>query len=625
VLALVAALVVQTPDLTTAESLLAAGALRAARAVAERLVERSPDDPRAHDVLGRIWYHWPVVGRYDALRHFQTAARLAPRDPAPWYHQMEVGFHLGSDEGDGIARDAILAILTLDPDYRDVWARFHEVYRNEGIWRRAERALARHGDHPLALLRRSELAVALGTVAAADSLAALALARGAPPVAALLLRADAAFLRGHDATGQRWHDSAVASGATDTTDALWARAWIVAGPDDSARYAATPRHERRRFFEGFWGTRDPNLLTPVNERLGEQTRRLAEARLRYRLLHPQRMVYRSPRARALARFDARGIPTLERDVEDRAMGYAYRAGLDARGLTFVRHGPPDLRVACMPDPRVGLVDPICVSSLDSEGWLYRSAEGAWSVAFRDAEYFGPVTRGQVGSTQALLRNDRSSLPAPQHVTATIAFFKSGTPDQADVYFHANAEPAAVVVWDADGNAVGRAAGGPLLRVALPPGRRRFGLDIDSSGVLGRLRGEVDAPSFAAGDLKLSSVLLAADSTAARREAVLAAMPADLRFAAGASLLLYAEVYGLEADALARVRYRARYTFAPARGDPVSFELIREAVLPPDATVVDRLVLEPGRVPAGRYRVTMAVTDLARNVKSPTVELVVTIR
>ena len=65
---------------------------------------------------GRTWLAHPVVGRYQALEAFRAAARLAPDDPAPLYGQVEVGFHLGSDEGEGIARQALLRIFAIDPD-----------------------------------------------------------------------------------------------------------------------------------------------------------------------------------------------------------------------------------------------------------------------------------------------------------------------------------------------------------------------------------------------------------------------------------------------------------------------------------------------------------------------------
>jgi len=40
---------------------------------------------------------------------------------------------------------------------------------------------------------------------------------------------------------------------------------------------------------------------------------------------------------------------------------------------------------------------------------------------------------------------------------------------------------------------------------------------------------------------------------------------------------------------------------------------------------ERLVIEPDKLAAGRYRVTVAVTDLTRNVKSESVALDITIR
>ena len=56
-----------------------------------------------------------------------------------------------------------------------------------------------------------------------------------------------------------------------------------------------------------------------------------------------------------------------RTFQDSAHAHAYRARLDARGLVFVRHGRPDVRVACTPDPLQGLADPSCRSALDGEG------------------------------------------------------------------------------------------------------------------------------------------------------------------------------------------------------------------------------------------------------------------
>src|SRR5574341_1165390 len=153
-IALALLLATQRPDLARAESLLAAGrAYDAARAAAVVVAAR-PHDAAAHLLLGRAHLARPVVGRYAALAAFRRAAQLAPADPAPLYWQSEVGLELGSDEGEGIAREALLRLFTLAPDYRDSWDRFTRLFGNAAIWRGAERALAHHPEDPVALLRR---------------------------------------------------------------------------------------------------------------------------------------------------------------------------------------------------------------------------------------------------------------------------------------------------------------------------------------------------------------------------------------------------------------------------------------------------------------------------------------
>jgi hypothetical protein len=341
-------------------------------------------------------------------------------------------------------------------------------------------------------------------------------------------------------------------------------------------------------------------------------------------------VYRSPRARALAWFDLRRWLDVQ-PLQDTAHLRAYRAGLDARGLTYVRHGPPDQRVPCAPDPRYPLDAPGCTSGLDVEGWLYQTPEGALSVGFVSAEFFQPVSEEQLYHTELLLQSDATAVPAPAEVRAWTAFFKGPGYVTTDAYVRAEGDSAALVLWLEDGAEHARISGPGLLAVTVRPGHYRAGLDVDSAGVRGRWRDNLAVPWFDPDVLQLSSLILTTDSTAADRADLLAAMPPDLAFATGVALGAYTEVYGLTVMDGA-VRYRARYTFEPERSfvgrlvrgrSPVSFEFERRAA--GAETVVERLLLEPGRVPAGRYRVTLAVTDLATNVKSESAVLVVTLR
>jgi GWxTD domain-containing protein len=651
-LALIAALLQQDPGFARAESLLAARNLAPARSAAERLIAANPTDAAAHLLLGQVWYAWPTIGRYQALDEFRTAAQLAPANPEPLYWQVKVGDYLGSDEGEVLIREAIIRIFALDPDYRDCWERFAQLYHDGGIWRRAERALATHPDDPRSLEHRAEIALALEEPGRADSLAAEVLARRRPDLPAYLARAQAAFLDHRDTVGEAWYDSALVFADFDSTGVLWDQVWMIASPEETARQDATPPGERRKFFEWFWSQRDPNLVTRANERIAEHFRRLAEVRRLFRLLHPLIRFQRSRTYRALAAtylHDAvlalaasdSGLdkirpsaypfadPLLVNDAAGPLTAYA-RANLSARGLIWLRHGRPDFW-----DRERG-------DFFDVHEWTYYSPDGPLTIDFTgipgalgahgDYIVAPPLNPHQARQVQTLVTTDGTKIPAPLVARGWSAFFKSPEPGGTDVYLQTAPDTAAAVLWTAAGDEVARVVGPGLLQITAPPGRYRFGLDVDSAGVLGRLRQQLRLPAYSLAALGLSSLVLAPGDSVTDRESTLRGMPADLVFPAGRSLAAYTEIYGLSADAQGRARYMVRYTFAPARsfparllggGSPVEFEFTREA--PARGMMPERIVLEPGRVPPGRYRVTLAVTDLAPNVKSQTAVLEITIR
>ena len=139
------------------------------------------------------------------------------------------------------------------------------------------------------------------------------------------------------------------------------------------------------------------------------------------------------------------------------------------------------------------------------------------------------------------------------------------------------------------------------------------------------------PRFSAVDLGLSRLVRAPSSTLLDREATLQHMPADRVYAGGTPLADYVEIYGLTVDRGGRAQYRLRYSFEPVRSfparlfrdsRPVVFEFERAGER---SRASEQLIIEPDRVPPGRYRVTVAVTDLTRNVKSESVALDITIR
>jgi hypothetical protein len=588
---------------------------------------------------GRAHFAQRVIGRYAALDDFRAAARLAPQDPEPWYWQMKVGFFLRSDDGDYIAREALLGLFAATPDYQDAWQRFNDVYHDSNIWRRAERALARHGEQPIALVHRAELWIDLGDGRRADSLLALAGARGLTTAATSVLRAEASFLAGQRQAGFAWHDSALAHADDDSTDALWDEARLIASPNEITRHALTARGFRRPFYERFWQERDPNLLTPENERLEEHYARRAEVRRMYRLLHPQRSVYYSAHARALKNFEDReelqALAMLPFEaLQDTALSLSARAGLTAQGLVFLRHGAPDVRANCVTDLRRNAFTIAgCSSFLDFESWMYYTPEGPLSILFGKGEYFQPISGEQVRSARILMHSDRTTLPAPLAVHAWAAFFQSSKLGLTDAYYKARGDLAALVLWGARGTSI-RIAGAGLLHVIVPPGDYDLGLDVDSAGALGRIRGSVTVRAYSPLRLELSSLALAPiarDAPLPDREQALRGMPADLTYVAGVPLAAYVEIYGLATEPDGRSQYHIRYSFAPVRSAiarlfgatarPVVFEFDRAASGP---IAQERLAIEPDKLPRGRYRVTVAVTDLSRDVKSESVALEIAI-
>lgn len=636
-----------------AESLIAAHDLRAARHIAEQLVSRHPADAAAHLLLGRVLYAWPVVGRYAALAQFREAARLDPHDPEPLYWQVRVGEYLGSDDGEGIIREAILRIFELVPDYADCWTLFTQLYQDDGTRRRADAALARYPDDVGALERRARLAIALQEPERADSLAALVLARRGRYVAGFLLRAEAGFDAHRDDQGYAWYDSALAAADADSTGALWSELWTIASPTETDRYSALAPGERRGFLTAFWSRRDPNLVTPQNERIAEHFRRMAEVRRMFQLLHPYTRFQRSAAARALEASylnDAvlaalrSGVEPLDslsparlllpdlREFTDTAAhltSYA-RANLSAPGLIWLRHGRPDLW-----EREQGWLTA-------SHAWTYYTSDGPLTITFSgipgplgahgDYIVAPPLTARSARQVHELLTTDGTSLPARLTARGWIAFYRNADSGATQVYVRTAPESAAVVLWDSSGSEVARAAGSGLLALSASPGLYALGLDVDSAGQVGRERGPLTLPRYAGNTLTLSSLALAPGDSLGGREATLTGMPADLAYPAGQPFAAYAEVYGLTRDADERARYHVRYSFTPVAGvwrrltggvTSVVFEFDRDVGWR-DATP-ERLVIAPGRLEPGRYRVTLSVTDVPTNVKSETVALEIAVR
>jgi len=623
--------------LARAESLLAAGDLRAARRIAERLQDIAPADPRVLILLARIHLEWPVIGRFAAESLLNRAARLAPENPEPFYWLGHVGLRLGGDDGESIARRGLLRVLELNPSYRDAWQLWNRLYAGNEHRRAALRALDRHAGDYEADLRRAQLLVDLGEYAGAGELLVnLAGRRGrdARPVA---LHARAFFEQGLDEPGWAVYQRAMALAPDDADDAVWSQIRSIATPAEREQWNATPPGRRDAFLRSFWSRREPDMFTDVNERIGEHFRRMVEARRDFRLLHPNSRYHRSRLYRSLmggvnvvrdsevgalvqrAQMEqcagnapdsltrlqyARGLSP-RTDSSGRQESDNVEDGLDDRGRIWVRHGRPDVRLTY---------------GLGGETWCYLRNGRVFRVTFaRRTGPYGvsgdvivtPVQPGEVAAAAALLATDRAGRKFDLNFAFWPALFRSADGARTDIYLFPDSVEAIGSLVDDAGFESGRdTTSGGFLRIAVQPGRYLLRLDARRGSRHGSFRGSIPVADFSTGELAISSLLVAPGGAAASRDSMAAMAPAALRLAAGTALRFYAELYGL-----GRVndvsRYEARYHFERIGGGEgdVVIGFSRQTGFAP--RVVETLVVDPDRLPAGRYRVRLEIADQVR--------------
>jgi tetratricopeptide (TPR) repeat protein len=587
-------------------------------------------------LLGRVWLAWPVFGRWKADSLFTRAGDLAPNDPEPFYYLGLVGIALRGDDGEWVSRRGLTRVLAIDPVYRDAWSLWAALYRGPEERREAVAALARHAGAPAPDLWRSQLLIELGEHAQAESLLT-GLAAGTPddPAPRTLL-AQSLYETQRDAEAAPVYEAALVRADADTGGVLWRQVRSAASPGERETYDRTPPEDRTNFFRLFWAHRRPDLRASLNERIGEHFRRLRHARNAYALQHPNSVYFHAPVSRSFPRF---GVPVP--DCLREAIGFGSRValpptptalpanpeetmnledGLDDRGRIFVRYGAPDERIAC---------------EVANETWRYRLPEGFLQVTFArrtgpDASgdaLVTPVVAGEWEAARWLLATDRPSGPTTLPFAYWSAVFRGTDRWHTELLLLVDSVTATAALTDAAGRDVVRdsASLGPL-RLAATPGRYHLALDVARRDSLGRVRGAITLPPFTGESLAVSSLLLTDRNPIPERSAMAAAAPGNLRLPQDRPLRVYAEIYGLAVDGGVS-RYDVEYAVerigvgapSPARGPRrTSFRFRREQ--PARSVTVESLVVDPGRLPRGRYRLLLVVTDALANARSASAPL-----
>lgn len=568
---------------------------------------------------------WPVFGRWKADSLFTRAGELDPGNPEPFYYLGLVGLALRGDDGEWVARRGLTRVLALEPEYRDAWTLWSGLYRATSERHAGVAALARHAGEPAPDLWRSRLLIELGAYDEARPILDALIARSTADPAPRALLAQALYEMGRDDDADPVFAAALARAAADTGGVLWRQVRNIASPSERRTFAQTPPEGRTAFYRRFWAVRRPDLRARLNGRIGEHFRRLREARERYRLLHPNSRYFHSTSGRRTPRATSGPLvsdclraatgpgfrvtlpPSVAAVPQDPEETLNLEDGLDDRGRIFVRYGKPDERIAC---------------GVGSETWRYHLPEGPLQVTFarRTGPDTGagdalvtPIAEGEWEAAHFLLATDRPSAPATLDFAYWTAVFRSTTrwetalivlPDSADVL---------AALTDASARDLARdsTASGAPLRLAAPAGRYLLGVDASRAGSAARVRTAVSLPAFTGDSLAVSSLLVTDRPVPADRDAMAAAAPARLRLAGDRPLRLYAEVYGLTAVE-GRSHYTATYRFEAAgqratqRGTTVRFRRTQ----PWDSLTIESLVVDPGRLAPGRYRVSLEVHETA---------------
>ncbi len=594
-------------------------------------------------LLGRVWLAWPFFGRYTADSVLARAEALDSANPEAPYYRALAGLRLGGDDGESMARRALVKVLALQPAYRDAWALWQTLYRDDDDRTVMVAVLARHAGAFAPDLWRAGLLVELRRYHDAEPLLD-SLARAAPddPAPRAWL-ARALFEQGRDRDADSVYDAALDRAAADTADVLWRQVRSVASPEERARWAALRPDQRPAFLRLFWEGRNPDLRAAVNERLGEHFRRLVEARRDYALLHPQSRWHHSRLWRTI--MGGVGLPESEaaqvavaRAGLDRmrrprladapvAAGDAPRLddttqetvnledGLDDRGRILVRYGEPQRRQFW---------------STDAETWWYDLPQGTFQVTFvrRTSDLGGdqvvtPVAAGEAQAARYLLDTDSPSRPSRLTAFFWPAAFRQGRGDSTEIALFPDSVASLAVLYDAAGAETARdsAPPGAPLRLVVPPGDFLLALDAGRGDTAGWYRGPLTVPQFPPDSLTVSSLLVANGAVAPDRASLEAAAAPALRLRARQPLRVYAELYGLgSADGVSR--YDAAYRFertsrgwlgALSRRHVTTISFRR--TIPAADPAIESLVIDPGRLPRGHYRLVLEIDDAVRGTRA----------
>ena len=321
---------------------LKAGDLDRAQAAFQQAIHLDRRLAEAYCGLGLVFMKRPR-GLYTAIDRFQEALKWDPKYVEARYHIAEA--RLKMEEHD--ARREAERVIALDPTFAPVYRLMgewyegqQEDYENAALW--YARYLSLRPDDPEARLRLGRVYLKARDFEKITGLLMDYVQQHPEEVHALPILAQACLeMKRLDwalTFFKRYLDR-----ADPAERALYEDVRTVAYPEEMAEYEAATDGQREAFLRRFWGRRDPNLLTEVNERLLEHFRRVWYARQNF----------------------SKG-----------------RQPWDRRGEVYVRFGEPDYR------SRSDMIN--LKQSLEVQRIKERMAREIYGEESANMTYFGPV-------------------------------------------------------------------------------------------------------------------------------------------------------------------------------------------------------------------------------------------
>ncbi len=541
---------------------------------------------------------------WEAIKQYRIATMLDPGNPDIYLKASRAAAAMGTPEGYDAASEFMVEVICIDPAYQSVY----QVWSNTILIKKDDVVRTVIGCLENYIINREDADSLLLDIAGyrfmldevEECLATLdRLRKVLPehrPVDRFLLRARCMVELRHFDEFQAAYDSALAAaGRTGDFDKLISHASAIFRPEEQSKADTLKTADQwTGFFRVFWSRRDPDPLTPVNERLYEHYRRLKEAEKTYTIKNPYSKIWKSrDRYRMISQATTNeiyGLETPPYDYDpDLFFGRNPELMLEQRGLLYIRHGQPD-EIERVPIPR------------EEEIWRYGEKYFVFSPGKMGPTPgpvgLGPVPIGEYFFVPLTLRGGADinkametesfgdPLPELEQDFYMVDFLAPGGENELEVYqsipveLHDTEKAPGVelVVFDnswmemvVDSSVAARVLDNGKVnwfgmnRVRLEPGRMIYSARMDIPGHRSVQRKAFELHPFSRDRLELSGVVLgiplpSSGGSHSRMGVELLPRP-SLTYTAGEIMTVYLEIYGLRRAIDGAVEYVESVTIA----------------------------------------------------------------